>query len=516
MGQGQLLAAAAALIGAELTVPVILVAGAFAASAAAQGPVYRERWGWLHLERRRSELLEEIATRAPADREQVARILAEPAVGAPFPPVAKALANARGVTADESFVLRSAISVYVLPEVADPNATKEVCRCTNLSVFLPFSLPAPGVLAFDVEVQDDKGAKVWDTRIEQNTKVEDLRMAQAVAVVPAAELADGAYRVHVRTLIDGQQPRASDPALSWRFHVLRGYQARCEGAVRDVRSLAGKLEQPQRALLSGLEAPVLRAYYGEAFEVDSNAVVELQRLELALKNLAEQKPVLAGMSGEVLTALPSLGADPLPCVLRLPGRKERPLVVFCPGAPAYDLTAYRPTAPATRGPVWTAHELRQFAAQRDWNVAFLDSPGGGRNYMPDVCSGIAALRELLHCGDQPVVLVCDREAATIASFHVERLRELVSGLVLVGGGALQAKALDGLGSLAVRLALLHGYPAAEGLRRTLDHIARLRTEHTWNGDVERLAAHEPPWPMGLPLLAEDIERFAAQVFTRPH
>jgi hypothetical protein len=81
---------------------------------------------------------------------------------------------------------------------------------------------------------------------------------------------------------------------------------------------------------------------------------------------------------------------------------------------------------------------------------------------------------------------------------------------------LQATTLDGLGSLAVRLAPLHGYPAAEGLQRTLDYVARRRAEQAWNGDVERLAAHEPPWPMGLPLLAADIERFAAQVFTRPH
>jgi hypothetical protein len=312
--------------------------------------------------------------------------------------------------------------------------------------------------------------------------------------------------------------------LSWQFHVLRGYQARCEGAVRDVRSQVEELEQPQRALLSGLEAPVLRAYYGEAFEVDSNAVVELQRLELAVRNVAEQKPVLAGMSGQVLTALPSPGTAPLACVLRLPSSKEpRPLVVFASGAPAYDLMADRPTAPATRGPAWTAHELARFAAQRDWSIAFLDSPGGGRNYMPEVCSGIATLRALLHSEDQPVVLVCDREAATVASFRVDSLRELVSGLVLVGGGALQAKTLDGLGSLAVRLAPLHGYPGTEGLQRTLDEVARRRAEKNpsstagpaWAADVERLASHEPPWPMGLPLLAEDIERFAAHVFKRP-
>jgi hypothetical protein len=140
-----------------------------------------------------------------------------------------------------------------------------------------------------------------------------------------------------------------------------------------------------------------------------------------------------------------------------------------------------------------------------------------------VCSGIATLRALLHSEDQPVVLVCDREAATVASFRVDSLRELVSGLVLVGGGALQAKTLDGLGSLAVRLAPLHGYPGTEGLQRTLDEVARRRAEKNpsstagpaWAADVERLASHEPPWPMGLPLLAEDIERFAAHVFKRP-
>ena len=525
MGQSHVLATATLRIGSfrvgalrvgALLAAVLLAPEAFAWSAAPQGPVYRERWGWLHLERRRAELLEEIRTRAPADREQVARILAEPTVGAPFLPVAKALAHARGTTADDSFVLRSAISVFLLPEVTDPEAANEVCRSTNISMFLPFSLPAPGALAFEVEVHDEKGKQVWATRIEKETSIADLRMARAVAVVPAADLADGTYRVHVRALIDGQPPRPSDPGLSWPFHVLRGYQARCENAVRDSRAAAEKLPQPQQALLSGLEAPVLRAYYGDAFEVESNGVVELQRLEQALANVKAQKPVLTDMSGQVLTALPSLGTVPLPCVLRLPASKERcPLVVFAAGAPAYDISAYRPTAQATRGPAWMAHELASFGAQRDWNIAFLDSPGGGRNYLPDLRAGIATLRALLHSEDQPVVLVCDREAASVASFHVESLRELLSGLVLVGGGALPAKTLDGLGTLAVRFAPLHGYPGTEGLQRSLDHVARLRADQNWSGDAERLAAQQPPWPMGVPLLSEDIERFAAHVFARP-
>ncbi|HEX6811834.1 MAG TPA: hypothetical protein VF384_09455 [Planctomycetota bacterium] len=506
MGQSNLLTAAAALIAGSL----------FATGAAAQGPSYRERWGYLHLEQRRAELLAEIRSRAVADQDQAARTLAEPTVSTPFELVTKALANARGAAADESFLLRSLISVYLLPEVTDPEAANETCRRANVSVFLPYAVPAPGVLAFDLEVCDAKGTQVWTSKILSPTGVDDLRMAQAVATVPAEDLADGTYRLHVRTRIGGEPPRAKDPGLSWPFHVLRGYQARCETAVRKARALAGNLPQPQKALLGGLETAVLRAYFGEAFDVESNAVVELQRLELALENLENEKPVLAGMTGEVLTALPSAGEAPLPCVLRLPaGVEPRPLVVFAAGTPAYDAAANRPSAPSTRGPRWTAHELAQFGAHRDWSVAFLDSPGGGRNYMPDLRSAIATLRTLLHSEEQPVVLVCDREAATIASFHAESLRESVSGLVLVGAGALQAKTLDGLGSLAVRLAPLHGYPASEALGRSLDYVAKRRTEQGWKGDVDRLAPKEPPWPMGLPLLAEDIERFAAHVFARP-
>ena len=74
-------------------------------SAIAQGPVYRERWGYLHLENRRAEVFHELRGRSEEDVAKVAEILVAPDFGKPFMPVAKALAFLRGVEADDALSL---------------------------------------------------------------------------------------------------------------------------------------------------------------------------------------------------------------------------------------------------------------------------------------------------------------------------------------------------------------------------------------------------------------------------
>jgi len=454
---------------------------------------------------------------AARPRRRHPRALAAPAAGSPFQAPALALARLRGVEADPAFVLRATLGVFPLPEVCDPDAANEVCRQLNASVFLPFTVPAPGALAFLVEVRDRAGAACFAQKLEQDTAVADLRMARPVARIPGAELADGSYELRVRALVDGAPPRPADPELRVRFAVLRGYQARAERALGTARDLAPQLPQRDRSLLEGLAAEVRRAYLGEAFDVASDAVGDLVRLEAALENLRQDRHPLHGLRGELAGAVPGAAA-PLACVLRPAGGRSlaepgpaRPLVVIAGASPAYDLEATRPAAPATRGPRWLAAELGGFAAGRDWDLAFLESPGGGRNYAEDLRRAIPALRELCGTRDRPVVLVCDRESASIAGLQLAGLRGSIAGLVLVGAGAIPAPVLDGLGDLPVRLGLLHGCRSSDGLQRVLDYVARAQAEQRWRGDVRAFGGPAPAWPYGLPAFAPAIEAFVAQL-----
>lgn len=509
MGEGQVSTAGWALI---LAAAVVLPA------LPAQGIVYRERWGYLHLENRRFEVLRDLRTAAAADAERLARLLAEPDGGMPWTRIAQASAMLRGVEADDPYVLRTAMSVFVLPEVADPEGRNETCRVTNVSVFLPCVVPLPNELAIDFELRDAAGKVVWQDRIAGELSIEDLRMGRPVVRVPAAELADGSYELTVRTVVDGKSPGPKDPVLQWPMHVLRGYQARCEQALLASRAAGEKLDELPRSLLAGCVSRVTNTYFGEAFEGTSRAIADLERLELALRNVEAGKHVLMGMRGDVPVQFADGG---LPCLVRLPGefgadekRSGKPLVVFAAASPCFDMATHRPTAPSTRGPAWLAMELPDFGQGAGCDVAFVDSPGEGRDYAPHLVRAVQGIKTVLGTGDRPVVLVCDREAASVAALHAGVVREHVAGLVLVGSGGMTGKTIDALDPLAVRLVPTRGHPGAEALRRSLDYAQQRPAAGTGAGSFARLVEHEPAWPFAVPLLASEIETFAAEVFAR--
>ncbi|MBX3461744.1 MAG: hypothetical protein KF830_01120 [Planctomycetes bacterium] len=499
---------------------LIAALAAWAPSLPGQGPVYRERWGFLHLEHRRAELRQELLAADAVAVASVAARLAGPDGGVPFAPVASALADRRGVPADDAFLLRAMLSVYVLPEVADPEGANEVCRRTNVSVFLPFAMPVPEDVAFDLLVLDAGGEPIWSVRFGEGATLEDLRMARLVVPVPADELEDGAYRLRLSAWFGHAGPGPGQPVLEWPFHVRRGYQARCEAAFAAVQERGAALPDEPRAFLTGLAAEVRRAYAGEAFDVASDAVADLERLELALRNVAADRHVLAGMTGDVPVLLPSQAARGLAAVLRLPdglapgAGRDRPLVVFAAATPAYDLSVRRPTAPASRGPRWTAHELAGFGGEPGWDVAFLESPGEVRNYIGELQAALGVLRSLYGTGPGRVLLVADGEAASLAGFHAPRLVPELAGLVLVGSGGLSATVLDALGALRVRLQPVVGHRGSDGLERSLAYVAAQVAADKWHGDVARLSPREVPWPMAVPLLRPELEAFAAQLFAR--
>ena len=285
-----------------------------AGSASAQGPAYRERWGYLHLERRRAELFDELAGRSEADVRAVAELLAASDGGVPFVPVANALAFLRGCEPDAAFQLRCALGLFVLPEVVDPRGKQPACRVANFSVMLPFSLPPAGRMTFELSISKSSGERIHVEELSDKTDLEDVRLAQARLAFPCDDLADGAYEVELRTLLDGAGPRAADPGLRWTFHVLRGYQERAELAMGGAVAVRADLDPLRRALLDGCAAEVSRAYTGEAFAVQSDAVQDLLRVERCLENVSEDRPPLSGMGGVVPTGLP-FGDSFQPCLL---------------------------------------------------------------------------------------------------------------------------------------------------------------------------------------------------------
>lgn len=514
MGERQLLAARSAL--------TVLLLAAF---SPCQGLLYRERWGYLHLEQRRAEVQRELEGRDASTRARVAELLLEPDQGVPFRPVAKAMAYLRGVPADDAFVLRTTLGAFVLPEVVDPVGDNEACRNINLSLYLPFALPLPAHLGYGVELIDRAGAVRQRAGVQDEVPLADLRMAQRAIELPCGELEDGSYEVRLYVLVDGQMPGPKDPIVRWPVHVQRGFAAHAMAAMDRAKAASPTLPPLPRALLDGLSRQVARAFAGEPFDGGSEALRDLQRLDLALQNVEGGGHLLAGFTGDVAAALPSAsapGALGLGCVLRLPTKPAfggdgppppRPLVVIASGAPAYDHLTRRPGSPVSRLPVWTSLELRELGVEESWRVAFLESPGGGHDYLAELRRSIAALRELWNAPDQPLVLVCEREAAAIVGIQFAQLQGEVDGVVMLGGGAMPTAVLDGLGRVAVRYARLRGLPSSEALERAVAYGAQRRQAGAVL-DCGWLTEASLPWTAGFAGVAAPLRTFVAEVVAR--
>lgn len=485
---------------------------ALVVSLAAQGPAYRERWGYLHVERRRAEVLDELRGRDARDWEKVGALLMQDGGGVPFRPVADALAYLRGVEADAAFQLRCALGLFVLPEVVDPDGSQPACRSANFSVHLPFSLPAAGAMAFEVTVRDGDGEVVFEQLRTEKVSISDVRLAQVEVAVPGRGFEDGAYEVTLRTLLDGEGPRATDPTLRWRFHVLRGYQRRAELAMAKAAEVRAELSVLPKALLDGFATRVARAYGGEAFAVESDAVQELLRLERCLENLAASRAPLLGIDGAVPTALP--GGDLVQaCVLRAnDARTLRPTVAFASGAPSYGVGSRRPAAPRVRDARWLLRELGDFGRAEGWNLAVFDSPGGGRPYAASLLASLQALAGALPSSDLKPLLVCDREAAAVVGLQAAKFRPWISGLVLVGGGAMPAPVLERLHGLPVRFVSLSAYPASRSIERLLEYVEGGQAGRLEGLDFGMLHRRQSPWPYGPASSLGELRAFARELF----
>ena len=481
----------------------------------AQGPLYRERWAFLHLELLRGQVQAGCAGRDRDTLAHIAELLAAPDDGVPFLPAARALAALRGVPCDAAFQLRALAAAFVLPEVVDPAVDAQGpsadCRALNVSMFLPYSMPLPGKVAFALEAVDGSGAPVAAATIDADTGLEDLRMGRAHASLAGAGLPAGRYRLRVRTLLDGAGPRPGDVVLEHVFHVLRGYQQRADGARALAAAWRGKLAPVADAALQGFLGEVERAYAGEAFDGQSDAVAELERLERALANARAGKAPWAGMTGDVALGLPTGGDAVLSAVVRLPADDAaRPLLVFAGGAPAYDTTVRRPGAPSCRTGRLVARRLGDFGLGGQCHVAWLQSPATGLRYAAALPQALAALRAMLPT-DGRTVVVLEYEAAIAAAYAGDMLRRETKGAVLVGAGAFSAATLHPLGDLRLFGVPMSGHPSSQGLERTAQVAAGKYGPVDWQGRFELAAAAPRPWTSGAAAARDEIAAFVRDV-----
>jgi len=478
-----------------------------AAAAMAQGPVYRERWADMHLERMRELVLRESRARDDATLQAVAGLVAD-GKDTPFQAAARALARLRGVAADDAFVLRACTGAFVLPEVVDPASSRADCHALHLSMQLPHVLPIPGEVEFEVAAFDGAGECVHRARFGKGAKLEDLRMAYTSHEVPAAELPDGRYRVRVALWLDGREPRATDPVLEYPFFVLRGYEQRVVALREHAASPGRELSPTARAVIVGMMLEVERAFQGEAFDGESDGVADLERAEHALANVIDGRPVLDGLHGAVPLGLPTGGADVLGAVVALPpaDAAPRPLVVVAGMAPATSVDGARPLAPEARSARWVWRRDGDFGLRDDARVVWLQSPGGGLRYAQALPTAVAALHDLLRT-DGRTVLVLELEAAVALCFSPDVLQQVASGVVLVGAGALAQPVLRRLGEVPVLGVPLSGHPSGAALRFTADVAGGKQGPVDWSCRFELAPDAPRPWVFGAAAARDRIAAF---------
>ncbi|GAB4150427.1 MAG: hypothetical protein Fur0037_18970 [Planctomycetota bacterium] len=481
------------------------------ASLAAQGPDHREAWAYAHLARLRSRVLAELSGRDLETRRKVAGLLAEDDGGIPFRGPARALAKLRSVPCDEAFLFRAMLCAFPLPEVVDPDAGNPICRNLNLSLFLPYLVPAPDTPRFQVLAVEAGGGTIFRASIDADTAPEDLRMARARCVIPCGDLPDGSYEIRIRTDFGEAGPRKADPELRCSFFVLRGYQRRAEKAMSSARDAVRGLGDLDSSLLRGLSAEVARAYYGSPYAVEPTAVEDLRLLERGLANVREHRPVLSGMTGVVAARLPIGGGREIGVSVDLPvERSERPLLLIAPATPSYRARSDRPGAPRSASPRASRALCGDLDPGHRYHVVHLESPGNGVDYGAALSRALDLLPRILPVSSRGSVLVAEREAAMAASFLLPELAERLSGVALVSGGALSSQALGRLRGIEVLLCPAQDDPASEGLFRVRDLAAGRfgPVELDWH------IVLDPPdgrsWALGLPQSTAAIEALCAR------
>ena len=471
-----------------------------APSSGAQPKSERITYSWIM--ELRQQLWLECRDKSPEVLQQVATDLVSDARGNVTTPLARALARVRGVEADSAFAFRRGVHCLATPEVVDVDRFEHV----HLTMHMPYRVAVAGRVTFRARILAPDGEQRWSGEITQGTDVEDLLRYRATVQVPVADLPDGRYRVEVETLLDGVGPRPGDPRSRAVFCVLRGFPARLEALLTRVAELRDGLEPATLLVVNAALARLRRLFVGEPREGHSTASDDLRQAEAIVDNVANGRPSLHGLQGWVTIAVGTAEDEAAMVSVRLPARPAaaaRPLVLFVPGAPAWDQRWSRPTSPRATSPHWLRDVLEAQGFDRDerFLLAVMESPGRVKSSDGAIAAVVADLRKRFGL-DAATVLIGEREGAAALTRALTHQPDLAGGFALVCGGSLDRAAAKRLAGKHVLAAPGLGHLGNVNLERA---VTLLRAA---GGDVQVMPAKGRAWPIAVPLLLPAIEALA--------
>lgn len=455
------------------------------------------------IEQMRLELAEACLAASPERRARAAEELLGDGGGNPLVPLARAIARARGVEPDAAWTARSAVVLFVTPEVPDGKRF----TVEYLTLHLPFVTELPGRVGARLEVRNQDGETVWRGVLDRNTAVEDLLRYRARVEVPLGDLPDGRYEVEGGLWIDDAGPRRHDPRLGGSFTLLRDFPERAGRLAKAVERLDSlSLDRRDRAMLHAARDAVGRLVWGLPPAGPSRPRRDLEVAERIVANIDARRDPLEGLRGWVDVAVPAGEGEEAQVRLRIPSPQAQPRAValFVPGAPAWDRAWKRPMAPRATHPGWMSHLLgrRAFDAEERLVLAVMESPGRLRDVTTATLAVLDALRD--RYGLQDAVLVGERDGAVAVLAAASRQPRGIAGVVVVCGGALDRGAARALA--AVRLLAIPGtgHPTTANLERMSSAVG----EDGAGPELELLDDRARPWAVALALELERIETWA--------
>jgi pimeloyl-ACP methyl ester carboxylesterase len=488
----------------------VLLAGSVPAQA-----LKIERYAFARLHALRGELATALRDGGADLQRRVAALAAEPSSGNPFEDLARALAAARGVEADEAFRLRAGLLTLALPGVVDPDLVGEV----HVTMHAPRIVPDLGPCRFDLRIRSAAGEVVREARIEEDTGRDDLLRFRATRALPVGDLADGRYEVEVAVILaDGAGPRPTDVDHRAQFWVQRGYKARADALpllvdgnperVEHARAVAASLapsrsDPDSRAILTGAVWEVGATYAAEPRPSGSDPIVDLERAEAVLANLRAGRPALDGLAGRMTVGFPLGDGEVGTLSLEVPGSAGHgplPLVLIVAGAPAWDRDAARPLSPKSLGPGFLEDALAGCPdlVAGPFLLALLESPGRFPSATRAVADALAFLRRTLPVREDAVFLVGEREGGYAVARTAMAAPAAVRGLALVAGGGLSRAELEAPERPAVLAVPAAGHPSTA----VLDALGGAGVD-----GVTPLPAARTPWSVALVLRGPEIAAF---------
>lgn len=491
---------------------------------------HHHAWVWS----REHELLERCLHLPELRRAKVADVLAASNGNDPLLDLGKALALADDTKTDDELLFRRSLMLIARPEMVDPMGAPDDPRipkidAVTLTVWAPRTLEVPGKVRFALRVRNAAGKTVWSGDISKDTGRYELRTFLTHKSVPVKDLEDGLYWAEATTILDDQEPRATDPRMRVPFWVLRGFVKRRLHLVSELERLKPQLDPLPWALLTGTDRVAHRFFSGESGANSAECLRELKIAEQVLENIKSNKsdkhdnpvPPLQGLSDWVSVEFPNKDMWQVEVALRLmPDKKKAgpppPLVLFLPGAPAWSPRAHRPRSPESLSPGFLVEMLKTsgFDKQRRWQLVVVESPGRVRNTLQTLHNVMAALDQLAAQGSvrfdkRKVILVGDRQGASgVISLALDQ-PDVCRGLVLANGGveAITLNNIQKLGELPVLVIPGHGHVTSDGI---LQHYEIAR-KHKKADHIQILSKRRWPWSIALPLASREIEQFIAGV-----